>query len=219
MFIIIFRGDGGFCRHQMFSWCERNRVSYCVGLPKNQRLNHLTDEYLADMSADYHIYGDKQRDFMSFKYAAGSWKCARRVIARLEYGSQGHDQRYIVTNPGGDSRQLYEKLYCQRGDMENRIKSVQLDLFSDRTSCHYFIANQFRLLMSALGYILLERLSALTLAGTELANSTLGTIRLNLLKIGAVVLKNTRRIRVLLSSAYPRQALFRMVLYKLNTMP
>lgn len=213
---IIFRGDGGFCRHQIFSWCERNRVGYCVGLPKNQMLNRITEDWLPDMAQDYHWTGDKQRDFMTFQYAAGTWKRLRRVIARLEYGPQGADQRYIVTNLFGDSHHLYEKLYCQRGNMENCIKSVQLDLFSDRTSCHDFIANQFRLLMSALAYILLERLSALTLFKTELANSSLGTIRLKLLKIGAVVLRNTRRIKIMLSSAYPCQDLFRLVLQRLN---
>ena len=213
---IIFRGDGGFCRHKMLSWCERNHVSYIVGLPKNKRLNAMTDEWMADMAADYHMTGDKQRDFMSLHYAAGSWERERRVIARLEYGSQGEDQRYIVTNLAGLARPLYEKLYCQRGNMENCIKSVQLDLFSDRTSCHVFIANQFRLLMSALGYILLERLRALTLTGTELANNALGTVRLKLLKIGAVVIKNTRRLRLHLSSAYPLQELFRLVVRRLN---
>jgi hypothetical protein len=213
---IIFRGDGGFCRHKMLAWCERNHVSYIVGLPKNKRLNAMTGEWINDMAADYHMTGDKQRDFMSFKYAAGSWECERRVIARLEYGSQGEDQRYIVTNMVGLARPLYEKLYCQRGNMENCIKSVQLDLFSDRASCHVFIANQFRLLMSALGYILLERLRALALAGTELANSSLGTVRLKLLKIGAVVIKNTRRLRLHLSSTYPLQELFKLVVRRLH---
>lgn len=213
---IIFRGDSGFCRHRMLSWCDRNRVSYCVGLPKNQVLNRLTEECLAEMAVDYHIYGDKQRDFMSFKYAAGTWRHPRRVIARLEYGAKGEDQRYIVTNLGGIPRRLYEDLYCQRGNMENHIKSVQRDLFSDRTSCHYFIANQFRLLLSSLAYILLERLTALALAGTELANSSLGTVRLKLFKIGAVVVRNTRRIRIFLSSAYPYRQLFKQVVHRLN---
>lgn len=213
---IIFRADGGFCRHQIFSWCERNRVGYCVGLPKNQILNRISEDWLPDMAQDYRWTGNKQRDFMTFQYAAGTWKVPRRVIARLEYGPKGADQRYIVTNLSGTSRHLYEKLYCQRGNMENCIKSVQLDLFSDRTSCHYFIANQFRLLMSALAYILLERLSALTLAETELADSTLGTIRLKLLKIGAVVLRNTRRIKIMLSSAYPYQDLFKQVVRRLS---
>lgn len=213
---IIFRGDGGFCRHRMLSWCEHNRVSYCVGLPKNPRLNKRGEEYLAEMAVDYHRYGEKQRDFMSFQYAAETWDRWRQVIARLEYGPQGADQRYIVTNLLGAPRQLYENLYCQRGNMENNIKSVPLDLFSGRTSGHYFIANQFRLLMSALGYILLERMRAPALAGTELANGTLGTIRLKLLKIGAVVLRNTRRIKIFFSSAYPLQDLFKQTVKRLS---
>ena len=213
---IIFRGNSGFCRHRMFEWCDRNGVSYCVGLPKNQRLNRLTEEWLAEMAVDYHRCGDKQRDFMSFQYAAGTWKRSRRVIARLEYGAKGEDQRYIVTNLMGMAGRIYEDLYCQRGNMENHIKSVQRDLFSDRTSCHDFIANQFRLLMSSLAYILLERLSALALNDTVLANSSLGTIRLTLLKIGAVVVRNTRRIRIFLSSAHRCQQLFKRVVQRLN---
>lgn len=223
---IIFRGDSGFMRHRILLWCERHEVHYCVGLPKNNRLNQMAAECLGDMAVDYDLTGDKQRDFTTFQYAADSWKYrtadgrrelkSRRVIARLEFGGKGEDQRYIVTNLSGDSRELYEDLYCQRGNMENRIKAVQLELFSDRTSCHYFIANQFRLLMSALGYILLERLSTLALTGTELAQSALGTVRLKLLKIGAVVLRNTRRIRILLSSAYPYQDLFKLVVRRLT---
>lgn len=196
---IVFRGDGGFCRHRMLDWCDRNSVGYCVGLAKNQRLNNRPKivETLGEMAVDYDMTGIKQRDFENFHYAAATWSGERRVIARLEFGGQGEDHRYIVTNLSGDSRELYEGLYCQRGNMENHIKSVQYDLFSGRTSCHYFIANQFSLLMSALAYILMERVRAIGLAGTELANCTLGTLRLKLLKIGAVMVKNTRRVKIL----------------------
>ena len=115
---------------------------------------------------------------------------------------------YIVTNLEGEARALYEDLYCARGEMENRIKEAQLGLFADRTSCHYFAANQFRLLLSSLAYILNERLRTLALSGTEFARLQASTLRVKLLKIGAVILRNTRRVRVLLSSAFPHQAIF-----------
>ena len=215
---IIFRGDSGFCRHRMLDWCDRHRVGYCVGLAKNQRLNRQpeVEDAIGEMSVNYHMTGVKQRQFESFRYAAKTWSYPRRVVARLEFGSKGEDHRYIVTNLAGTARALYEKLYCPRGEMENRIKAIQWDLFSGRSSCHYFIANQFRLLMSALAYILLERLQALALTGTELADSALGTVRLKLLKIGAVIIRNTRRIKIMLSSAYPYQDLFRLAARRLS---
>jgi hypothetical protein len=216
---IIFRGDSGFCRHKMLNWCDRHQVGYCVGLAKNQRLNHQPGvaEAMWEMSIDYHMTGVKQRQFESFDYAAQTWSRQRRVIARLEYGSQGDDHRYIVTNIAGPAKAVYEKLYCKRGEMENRIKSIQMDLFSGRSSCHYFIANQFRLLMSSLAYVLLERFQAMALTETELADSSLGTARLRLLKIGAVIIRNTRRIKIMLSSACPYQELFRLAVRRLSS--
>ena len=120
-----------------------------------------------------------------------------------------------MTNLDGDARALYEQLYCARGDMENRIKEQQLDLFADRTSCHRWWPNQFRLLLSSLAYTLLEAIRRLALQGTELAHVYVGTLRLKLLKIGAVILRNTRRVRFLLSSTYPYQKLFFNVAAKL----
>jgi hypothetical protein len=128
-----------------------------------------------------------------------------------------NDVDYIVTNIEGDPQQLYDKLYCKRGDMENRIKEQQLDLFADRTSCHHWWANQFRLLLASLAYTLLESIRRLALRGTELAKAQCGTIRLKLLKVGAVIIKNTRRIRFLLSSAYPHQQLFKHVAEQLDS--
>ena len=130
------------------------------------------------------------------------------MIARLEYSDKGDNPRYVVANLEDEAQALYEQLYCGRGEMENRIKEAQLGLFADRTSCHYFAANQFRLMLASLAYILMERLRALALRSTEAARHQTQTIRLKLLKIGAVVIRNTRRIRVLLSSACPDQALF-----------
>ena len=151
---------------------------------------------------------EKQRLFAELHYAAGSWSKRRRVIARLEHGSKGANPRYVVTNLKGDDQELYDKLYCARGDMENRIKEQQLGLFADRTSCHKWWPNQFRLLLSSIAYVLLESIRRRYLCGTELARSQVDTIRLKLLKIGAVIIRNTRRVRVLLSGSYPHQALF-----------
>ena len=205
---IILRGDSGFCRRRMLAWCERNAVGYCVGMAQNRRLNAMTEAQRQRLARQFAQSGTKQREFAELRYGARTWKTERRVIARLEHMDKGDNPRYIVTNLGTEARALYEELYCARGEMENRIKEAQLGLFADRTSCHYFAANQFRLLLSSLAYILTERLRALALAGTEFARLQAQTLRVKLLKIGAVILRNTRRVRVLLSSAFPYQAIF-----------
>jgi len=212
---IIFRGDSGFCRWRMLSWCERNDVGYIVGIAKNKRLNALTAQLQRDARDCYAELGAKVRWFTDIQYAAGSWDRKRRVIAKLEHSGKGSNPRYVVTNLNGDGKTLYDKLYCARGEMENRIKEQQLDLFADRTSCHRWWPNQFRLLLSSLAYMLLEAIRRLALKGTELANAYVGTLRLKLLKVGAVILRNTRRIRFLLSSAYPYQRLFFQVAARL----
>jgi hypothetical protein len=212
---IIFRGDSGFCRWRMLSWCERNHVGYIVGIAKNKRLNAITAQLQRDARDTYAEFGTKVRWFCDIHYAAGSWNRRRRVIAKIEHSAKGSNPRYVVTNLSGDGKVLYEKLYCARGEMENRIKEQQLDLFADRTSCHRWWPNQFRLLLSSLAYILLEAIRRLALKGTELANAYVGTLRLKLLKVGAIILRNTRRIRFLLSSAYPHQRLFLQVAARL----
>jgi hypothetical protein len=206
---IILRADSGFCRTQMLTWCERHGVGYCVGLAQNARLNAVTSAHRECLAQQFAITGIKQREFFGFRYAAQSWPIERRVIARLEHADKGDNPRYIVTNLTGDAGTLYDQLYCARGEAENRIKEAQLGLFADRTSCHYFAANQFRLLLSSLAYMLVERLRALALTGTEFARLQATTLRAKLLKIGAVILRNTRRVRVMLSSAYPYQDIFR----------
>jgi len=206
---LILRADSGFCRHHMLAWCERHDVGYCVGLAQNKRLNRMTQSHRERLASQFAITQNKQREFTEFRYGAHTWHTERRVIARLEFTEQGDNPRYIVTNLAGEAGRLYDELYCARGEMENRIKEAQLGLFADRTSCHYFIANQFRLLLSSLAYILVERLRALGLAGTEFAKLQAGTLRSKLLKIGAVITRNTRRVRVLLSSAFPYQDIFR----------
>ena len=135
-----------FCRRKMLSWCERKHVGYIVGIAKNKRLNALTKQLQRDARDCYAALGTKVRWFADIQYAAGSWKkCKRRVIAKIEHTSKGSDPRYVVTNLQGDGKALYDKLYCARGEMENRIKEQQLDLFADRTSCHRWWPNQFRL--------------------------------------------------------------------------
>ena len=137
------------------------------------------------------------------------------MIAKLEHSRRGANPRYIVTSLKGDPQTLYERLYCARGDMENRIKEQQLDLFSDRTSCHAWWPNQFRLLLASLAYTLMETIRRIGLKGTALARAYVGTLRLKLLKIGAVILINTRRVRFLLASACPHQDLYFLVARRL----
>jgi Transposase DDE domain group 1 len=205
---IILRGDSAFCRRRILAWCERNGVYYVVGLAKNKRLNAMTRLQRERLAHQFATTQSKQREFAELYYGARTWKCERRVIARLEHMDKGDNPRYIVTNLEGEARSVYEDVYCARGEMENRIKEAQLGLFADRTSCQYFAANQFRLLLSSLAYTLTERLRALALAGTEFARLQATTLRAKFLKIGAVILRNTRRVRVMFSSAFPYQAIF-----------
>ena len=213
---IIFRGDSGFCRWKMLRWCERHDVGYIVGIARNARLERAVGGLLDEAAQQVAHTQDTVRRFTEFYYQAGTWDCARRVIAKIEVSLQGRNPRYIVTNLPGAPATLYEKTYCARSDMENQIKQQQLDLYADRTSCHAWWANQFRLLLSSIAYILLESIRRIGLKGTELANVYVGTIRLKLLKIGAVIIHNTRRIRFLLASAYPYQALFATVTARLS---
>lgn len=213
---IIFRADGGFCRRKVLSWCERHDVYYIVGYTRNPRLSAMIQHNLKLAEQRFDETGEKQRDFMDCQYGAKTWAIKRHIIAKLEVTDKGPNPRFIVTNLSGTAQELYDTMYCARGDMENRIKEQQLGLFADRTSAHEWWANQFRLLLSSLGYILLESIRRLALKGTELEKAQAGTIRLKLLKIGAVILRNTRRIRFLLSSHYPYQDLFRSVAAKLQ---
>jgi Transposase DDE domain group 1 len=212
---IVVRGDSGFCRQRILRWCERSGVSYIVGLARNARLQ-ATVQYAEAMLADeYARTGVKQRLIDEFVYAADSWDIERRVITRLEYGAQGNNPRFVVTNLEGDATHLYEQLYCARGEAENRIKEAQLDLFGTRASCRRFAANQLRLLLAALAYTLMQRLRSMALAGSELERATAATIRVRLLKIGAAVVRNTRRVRVLLASHHPLRELFALVAARL----
>lgn len=212
---IVFRGDSGFCRHRMLDWCDHHNVGYIVGLAKNKRLQRMCSRTREKAKRAHLLRGKKIRQFIDIGYEAGTWKHKRRVIVKAEYNSLGANTRFVTTNLPGKARDLYDNIYCARGDMENRIKEQQLDLFADRTSCHQWWPNQFRILLSSLAYVLLEGMRRLALKGTELARAQCGTIRLKLLKIGAVVTRNTRRIRLMLNSACPWQKLFLLVAQRL----
>jgi hypothetical protein len=208
---IIMRADSGFCRWKMLRWCERVGVDYVIGLARNPRLEALAAPLMSQAEEAFAIEGNKQRLFGWLDYAAFTWDRQRRVIAKAEYGEKGSNPRFVVTSLAGDAQRIYDEIYCARGEMENRIKEQQLGLFSDRTSAQGWWANQFRVLLSASAYVLLESIRRLGLQGTELARAQVGTIRLKLLKIGTVIVSNTRRIRFFFSSAYPYQALFKSV--------
>jgi hypothetical protein len=205
---IIFRGDSGFCRQRVINWCERSSVHYIIGLARNPRLEAQVAYAQLALHDEYERSGHKQRLIDEFSYAAQSWPHERRVITRLEWGEQGHNPRFIVTNLQGDAGALYDELYCQRGEAENRIKEAQVGLFATRTSCHVFAANQLRMLLAALGYVLIERLRALALQGTALASAQVDTLRIKLLKVAAVITRNTRRVRLYLASSWPSAPIF-----------
>jgi hypothetical protein len=204
----IVRADSGFCRRRLLHWCERSGVGYIIGLARNARLHAAVEIAEASLADAYADSGVKQRLIGELVYAARSWSRERRVITRLEYGSQGTNPRFVVTNLGGPATQLYDQLYCQRGEAENRIKEAQLDLFGTRASCSRFLANQFRLLLAAMAYTLMQRLRALALQATEFERASAATIRVRLLKIGAAILRNTRRVRIMLASHHPLRELF-----------
>ena len=213
---IVFRGDSGFCRHRMLDWCDRNGVRYIVGLARNAVLEREV-EVACEVARDgFEKTGAKSRLFHDFQYAARSWRRTRRVIARIEHGPKGRNPRFIVTNLEGEANELYERVYCARGDMENRIKEQQLALFADRTSSSKWWTNQYRVLLAALAYTLLETMRRTALRGTDLARAQCQTLRLRLLKIGAVVTRNTRTVAVRLSSSCPDQAVFQLLVHRLT---
>ena len=200
---LIVRGDSGFCRQRLIRWCERQDVGYVIGLARNARLHRIVAPWEVSLENRYALTKEKQRSIHEFHYAASSWNRERRIITRLEFGNQGTNPRFIVTNLDHPAEALYDDVYCQRGEAENRIKETQLDLFGTRTSCRQFLANWLRILFSALAYTLMQRLREIGLAATELAAATAATIRVRLLKIGAAVIRNTRRIRILFASHHP----------------
>jgi DDE family transposase len=214
---IIFRGDSGFCRWKMLRWCEKHGVFYIVGLAKNSRLKEMARPLVEQAERQFKTDSQKQRLFGQLDYAAYTWDQQRRVIVKAEHLEMGPNLRFIVTNLDGEPQPLYDQKYCQRGEAENRIKEQQLGLFADRTSCHQFAANQFRLLLSATAYVLLQHLRKEALAGTELAEAQVPTLRLKLLKIGGLLKRSARRIILHLAGGYPMQELFRRVAAHFST--
>jgi hypothetical protein len=214
---IVLRGDSGFCRHRVMNWCERNHVHYLLGLARNAVLQRNASAWQQQVEQQHRADGQAHRVFGEFSYAAGTWSRERRVIAKAEHlvGDKANP-RFIVTNLTGDASDLYEKVYCQRGNMENRIKEQQLGLFADRTSCHRFVANQFRVLLAAAAYVLVAHIRRVGLEGTEMQHADVGTIRLKLFKIGAWVKRSVRRLVVNMASSYPWQSLFRLVAARLS---
>jgi len=221
---IMVRADSGFCREAILAWCEAHEVCYCLGLPKNPVLIGQLQPALADARARRCLTGAASaRVFTEFAYQTQkSWSRARRVIGKAEVMAAGDNPRFIVTNlpargfKGDPDRErfspqrLYEEFYCGRGEMENVLKQQTLDLAADRMSTHHLASNQLRLWLATFAYLLLERVRAWGLAGTELAAATVGSVRLKLLKVAAQVTVSVRRVYVRLSSAYPWAGLFRL---------
>ena len=197
-------------------WCDRHGVDYLTGLAQNEVLKRLARRTMITARWQHRATGQKQRLFEEFHYAAKTWDRQRRIIAKAEHSDQGENPRFLVTTLAGDAQGLYDDLYCQRGDAENRIKEQQLGLFADRTGCHAFLANQFRVLLSAAAYVLVETLRRVGLAGTELATAQAGTIRLKLFKIGGRIVRSVRRFVIHLASGFPLHALYHTVLRHLR---
>ena len=205
---ITIRGDGGFSRWKLMRWCEKHDVFYCLGACRNQVLERHADALMKQAEAEFEKTGEKVRLFDETSYSAKTWDRQRRVIIKSERLEEGLNTRFVVTNLAHPPQKLYDEIYAMRGDMENRIKEQQLMLFADRTSCHDFQANQFRLLLSTFAYVLIDALRREYLKGTELETAQCNTIRLKLFKIAARVRVTVRRVWFHLSSSYPHQALF-----------
>jgi hypothetical protein len=212
---IVLRGDSGFCRDYLMRWCEAHDVDFLFGLAKNQRLLRIVGQELQQAKEQYEQTRQSARVFKDFEYRTHqSWSRTRRVVGKAEHLAKGSNPRFVVTSlsmAAFDGRTLYEQEYCARGDMENRIKEQQLWLFADRTSCETMRANQVRLYLSTVAYIVLRALREFGLRGTELAQAQCGSIRWKLLKIGGVIRVTVRRVVVALSEACPFREVFTQV--------
>jgi hypothetical protein len=216
---IILRGDSGFCRNEVMSWCEDNRVDYVFGLARNQRLRKVIGAEMHQATVQWNQTGRPARIFTEFDYQTrkrpnkGGWSRARRVIAKAEHIDGKENPRFIVTSFSAEvwpAKNLYEDLYCARGDMENRIKE-QFSLFADRASTETMRGNQLRLYLSAMAYVLVNGLRRLGLKATELAEAQVSTIRTKVLKVGAQIRVTARKIWVSMASSYPWQALYQQI--------
>lgn len=219
---IVFRGDAGFYTPLLLSWCERHEVQYIIGYRSNEVLLRDCQIEIEAMENGWHWLEQFEQDIFSIKhfkdipYQARSWRTCRRVVAKIEHNGIGANQRFIVTNLQSDAEQLYSDVYCERGTMENRHKELQMGLFADRTSCSAWWSNQLRVMFSSLAYVLWQHIREVALAGTTLAKAQVWTLRQKLIQIGAVVLRNTRRIELRLSSAAIEKSNFMHALQRLN---
>jgi Transposase DDE domain group 1 len=215
---IILRGDSGFCRNELMSWCENHRVDFVFGLARNQRLRRIIGAQMHQATQQWNQTGEPARVFTEFPYKTkktkkGGWDRERRVAAKAEHIDGKENPRFVVTSltkEQWEAQALYEKLYCGRGDMENRIKE-QFSLFADRVSAETMRANQMRLYLSAVAYVLVSGLRRLGLKATALAQAQVSTIRTKLLKIGAQIRVTARKVWVSMASSYPWQNLYRQV--------
>ena len=212
---ITIRADSGFCREEILRWCEDHHVDYVIGLAQNTRLVAMIADQAEQARRQFEETKQAARVFADLSYQTQkTWSCERRVVAKAEHLAKGPNPRFVVTSLSAEVREaqpLYERDYCGRGEMENRIKEQQLQLFADRTSAATMRANQIRLFCSSIAYVLLESLRRLGLAGTELAEAECQTIRLKLLKIGALVRVTVRKVWVRMSSGCPDAEVFRQV--------
>jgi hypothetical protein len=216
---IVLRADSGFCREELMGWCEQNRVDYLFGLQRNKRLRKIIGRQMHQAHTLHQSTGKAARLFAEFQYQTRkSWSCSRRVAAKAEYLDKGENPRFVVTSLTAEqwaAQDLYEKFYCARGEMENRIKE-QMHLFADRLSTDEMKGNQLRLYFSALAYTLVEALRRLALKGTEWAQAQVDTIRSKLFKIGAIVRVSVRRIVLQMSSAYPWKDIYARAFHALR---
>lgn len=217
---IVLRGDSGFCREELMAWCEANSVDYVFGMGRNSLLEKIVAGALEQARQQWEQTQQPARVFLEFEHetVSGTWSRRRRVVAKAEHIAGKSNPRFVVTSIGAEAwgtRQLYEDLYCARGDMENRIKE-QFVLFADRVSAASLRANQLRLYLSVMAYSLMCGLRRWGLGSTQLAHAQAGTIRLRLLKIGAQIRVTVRKIWVQMSSSFPLQSLFGQVLQQLR---
>ena len=223
---IVLRGDSGFCRNELMSWCENNGVDFVFGLARNQRLRKIIGQQMHEATQQWNRTGKPARIFTEFEYRTkktkkGGWERERRVVAKAEHIDGKENPRFVVTSLTSrewEGHQLYEKLYCARGDMENRIKE-QFSLFADRVSTETMRANQMRLYLSAMAYILVSGLRRLGLQATTLEDAQVTTIRTKLLKIGAQIRVTARKVWVSMASSYPWQGLYQQVWSHLQSQP
>lgn len=220
---IVVRGDSGFCREELMCWCEDHDVDYVFGLAQNNRLNTEIEEEMALAKALYQCSKRASREYKDFCYKTlKTWRWQRRVIGKAECLNKGENPRFIVTSFTRDdygAQDLYEKIYCARGEMENRIKEQQLMLFADRTSTGRMHSNQVRLYFSSIAYVLMQALRRIGLAGTTFAKAQCDTIRLKILKIGARIRVTVRKVWISFADGYPYKTLWESILYRISLLP